>query len=219
MSSSKPTGQLHADSAAVLSWTPEEISGLDGAFGALVARREDAIPELRAAAEQAMQETVNEAFSRGYDEGIAAGRSAERAHLATAMDAVLGALGAVEQGAARWVDNAEANIAALAVAVARQIMERELTTSAEIVRELVLRALTEFPAEHPVQVRLNPADLAVIQATADPALPLVRADMVWTGDPRITRGGCLVEGRDRIIDGRVDTALERLYRRTSSQGT
>ena len=27
-----------------------------------------------------------------------------------------------------------------------------------------------------------------------------------------TRGGCLVEGRERIIDGRVDTSLERAYR-------
>jgi flagellar assembly protein FliH len=203
MSSSKPTiGQLHTEAAPAASWTLDEIAHLDSTF--VAASGHDGLPELRAAAEQAMQESVNDAFGRGYDEGMA-----------TAVDAVLGSLAAVDQGAGRWVDNAEAHIAALAVAVARQIVERELVTSADVVRDLVLRALTEFPAEHPVHIRLNPADLAVIQSTADLA---ARSDTVWTGDARIMRGGCLVEGRDRIIDGRVDTALERLYRRLTSQG-
>jgi flagellar biosynthesis/type III secretory pathway protein FliH len=34
----------------------------------------------------------------------------------------------------------------------------------------------------------------------------------WIGDSNVERGGCLTEGRERIIDGRVDTALERAYR-------
>jgi flagellar biosynthesis/type III secretory pathway protein FliH len=37
-------------------------------------------------------------------------------------------------------------------------------------------------------------------------------DVRWVADPHIVRGGCLVEGRERIIDGRVDTSLERAYR-------
>jgi hypothetical protein len=40
-----------------------------------------------------------------------------------------------------------------------------------------------------------------------------RDDALWLGDARVQPGGCLVEGRDRIIDGRVDTALDRTYRR------
>ena len=35
----------------------------------------------------------------------------------------------------------------------------------------------------------------------------------WQADPMVEPGGCVVEGRDRIIDGRVDAALERVYRR------
>jgi flagellar biosynthesis/type III secretory pathway protein FliH len=31
-------------------------------------------------------------------------------------------------------------------------------------------------------------------------------------DPAVGRGGCLVEGRERILDGRLDVALERAYR-------
>ena len=35
----------------------------------------------------------------------------------------------------------------------------------------------------------------------------------WLPDASIAPGGCVVEGRERIIDGRIDTALERVYRR------
>jgi flagellar biosynthesis/type III secretory pathway protein FliH len=39
----------------------------------------------------------------------------------------------------------------------------------------------------------------------------------WIADAQVKSGGCVVEGRDRIVDGRVDTALERVYRRLAHQ--
>ena len=82
---------------------------------------------------------------------------------------------------------------------------------------LVKRAIAEFRIDKPVRVRVNPNDLSIIEANtgirANPA-PTNRAhDVHWIGDPRIASGGCVVEGRERIVDGRVDTALERAYRR------
>ena len=46
-----------------------------------------------------------------------------------------------------------------------------------------------------------------------------RRESHWIADHRISTGGCVVEGRDRIIDGRVDTALERAYRRLAYTST
>jgi len=67
-----------------------------------------------------------------------------------------------------------------------------------------------------VRVRVNPNDLSIIEANTDK--PVIAEgekahDVHWIGDPRIASGGCVVEGRERIVDGRVDTALERAYRR------
>jgi flagellar biosynthesis/type III secretory pathway protein FliH len=36
-----------------------------------------------------------------------------------------------------------------------------------------------------------------------------------SSDPNVMRGGALIEGRERIVDGRVDTALERVFRAIS----
>jgi len=110
----------------------------------------------------------------------------------------------------------EENIAALAVVVARQIVAREVSLDRELVANLVRRALTEFPIDQSVRIRVNPLDLSVLTmngATAETGSITGNRDASWLADPRVSRGGCLVEGRDRIVDGRVDAALERAYRR------
>ena len=56
--------------------------------------------------------------------------------------------------------------------------------------------------------------MLTLNAIAKESAPITGSrDASWLADPRLARGGCLVEGRDRIVDGRVDTALERAYQR------
>ena len=73
-------------------------------------------------------------------------------------------------------------------------------------------ALAQFPLDQTVTVRLHPADVesctALLQSNDGERVPEIR----WVPDSHVHRGGCLIEGRERIIDGRVDTALERIYR-------
>ena len=96
-------------------------------------------------------------------------------------------------------------------------LDREVGTEAEVTQKIVRKALDTFPIDQPVRIRVNPQDLAVLSAYAEPgstAMPGMPArDAVWLGDVRVLPGGCIVEGRERIVDGRVDTALERVYRR------
>jgi flagellar biosynthesis/type III secretory pathway protein FliH len=105
--------------------------------------------------------------------------------------------------------------------VGRQLFDAELEAAPAHTAVLVRRALTEFPIDQPVAIRVNPSDLASItaHAVADGGQATVgRADAQWVPDPRIAVGGCVIEGRDRIVDGRVDTALERIYRRLTGTG-
>jgi flagellar biosynthesis/type III secretory pathway protein FliH len=83
-----------------------------------------------------------------------------------------------------------------------------------LIAGLVRRALTEFPVDQSVRIRVNPVDLSILSAASGDAGKITGSrEASWMADPRVTRGGCLVEGRERIVDGRVDTALERAYRR------
>lgn len=162
------------------------------------------------------ERAVGEAYERGYEAGRQAGEEAEAARLRTALQVAEIALDEVRESEVRWTGAIEENICGLAIAVARQIIGEEMTTTPEAVLELVTKAIAEFPVDQPLRIRVNPRDLATIEGIgtdSDAASVLQRAEARWVGDTRIAPGGCVVEGRERIVDGRIDTALERIYRR------
>ncbi len=59
---------------------------------------------------------------------------------------------------------------------------------------------------------MQPPGVSFTSATQRASRPLR-----WMADERVERGGCLIEGRERIVDGRVDMALERIYRALSGR--
>lgn len=176
----------------------------------------------RAAAESAAaaarQADIDAAYRRGLSEGREQGEAAEQARLRGAMTAAERALDDVRAGEARWLSNLEENIAALATAVAQQIVSREIATTNDVVLGMVTRAVQEFGLDQSLSIRVNPGDLESLQSAERDATETMTSitagrEVRWVSDARIEPGGCVVEGRERIVDGRVDTGLERLYRR------
>lgn len=166
------------------------------------------------AEERARRES--DAYDRGFDEGQQVARSAHEDAMASAMRSLSEAAEAVGQHTDRWVANAEENIAALAVAIARHLVQREVTADPELVATLVQRAMAQFPMTETVTVRLHPDDLAACERFG--AADHVGATVRLVADASVLRGGCLTEGRERIIDGRIDSALERVYRALAQVG-
>lgn len=172
--------------------------------------------EAERVAEEAVERErlVQEAYERGVEDGRRIGEEAEAARLRSAVAAAERALDEVREGEQRWSGCIEENVCALSVAIARHIMDRELKTDQSVIVELVRRAIKDFPIDQPLRIRINPLDLVAINSLGadEPRLGGER-ELHWIGDGLIAPGGCVVEGRDRIVDGRVDTAIERLYRR------
>jgi flagellar biosynthesis/type III secretory pathway protein FliH len=77
---------------------------------------------------------------------------------------------------------------------------------------MVERALTEVSWSSPVEVRLNPEDMAVAEAhfiaIEDDAKP---PRLEWTPDSNVDRGGYIVETLHRLVDGTLDTVLNNLH--------
>jgi flagellar biosynthesis/type III secretory pathway protein FliH len=172
---------------------------------------------LRQAAQE-REKAVNEAYARGLEEGRTEGEIAEGARLRSAVMAAEGALAELRAGEVRWTGAIDENICALAVVIARHVIQRELAIDIGPVAELVRAALAEFPIDQPIRIRINPSDLNAltsVRATDQDPLQAIAGNREarWFPDATIAPGGCVVEGRERIIDGRVDTALERVYRR------
>ncbi|HXT19069.1 MAG TPA: FliH/SctL family protein [Gemmatimonadaceae bacterium] len=226
------TSSFRATGAATVRQTPVSEQSVAGATWPLqelklpmaTPRGTPTVPPTAAANAQLTAEEKSRLIDEGYARGLADG---ERRATAAAQARVDESLGVINQVVTQMREVAslapaviEENIAALAVIVARQIVAREVSLDRELVADLVRRALTEFPIEQSVRIRVNPLDLALLTLNGpggdgkrDMAPITGTRDASWLADARVARGGCLVEGRDRIVDGRVDTALERAYRR------
>jgi flagellar biosynthesis/type III secretory pathway protein FliH len=163
--------------------------------------------ERRLEADAAREQELADAYAAGVAAGYAEGAAAEHERIASAAAALDAALAQLRAQEARWLGALESNITALAMAAARHVIGREVAADPGALHGVIARALGDFPDDEPLTARVSPEDMAIV---ADAS---VKHDVRWMADPMIVRGGCVIEGRERIVDGRVDTALERLYRR------
>lgn len=165
--------------------------------------------EMRLQAERARIEA--DAYARGRADGERAARAGLEQSLHAALSMLTSAAQSVQMHESRWLNNVEENIAALSVSVARHLVQREIAHDPTFVATLVNNALAQYPIDQEITIRVSPDDLATCRAVIEGDNDGAR-HLRWIGDASIERGGCLTEGRERIIDGRVDTALERAYR-------
>lgn len=186
-----------SDSAATPAQPNVDLSAIEAGF------------EMRLQAERARIEA--EAYARGRADGERAARAGLEQSLHAALGTLASAVQSVQMHEARWLNNMEENIAAIAVSVARHIVQREVVHDPSFVATLVNNALSQYPIDQEIIIRVSPDDLATCREIIDADNNGAR-NLRWIGDVSIERGGCLTEGRERIIDGRVDTALERAYR-------
>jgi flagellar assembly protein FliH len=163
---------------------------------------------------QALTAAAEEGYVRGYEDGLQAGRAAAEAEILPALQALEGAaasLGAVQAALRSEVEDA---LLAMAVAVAKEIVQRELEQDPEQLRELIRRAVDVLPMEQTLEVRLNPADLAALGGHLDlHAAGGRKLEAIWIPDATLERGGYLIETPQRVVDANLDEQFGTYYRR------
>src|SRR5690242_12052735 len=126
-------------------WSPYVPQGAPGAAIPLPAWPPPLATESEQRAELDRQQ--REAFQRGADTALRQERSRMDERCRTALTAVARAASHLELLADVYARDRERDLHALALAVSRHIVQRELTTDPELVGTLVRRALDLVPAE------------------------------------------------------------------------
>ena len=170
-------------------------------------------PEVLAAEEEARLEAVREeAYLRGLEEGTSQGRTQARQELAASLAITRKAVDAMREIQDEWVANLEENLAAVAIAIAKQLVERELETDPDLLSTLIQNGVAHFPKDNKVRIRVNPRDLNAMSGAGGGDDLITGSHARWMADESIQPGSFILEGPERVLDGRVDSALERLYR-------
>lgn len=159
--------------------------------------------------EEVEQRAYEEAYARGLEAGRAAGKAeyddaiarvhAQVARLEQALDSLAEPLKDVDA-------QVESDLTHLALAVARQLVRRELRIDPAQVIAIIRETMALLPtAARDVRVHLHPEDAAVVRER----LAATATERAWTvvEDPVMTRGGCRVTTEHAHIDARLETRI------------
>ncbi len=175
----------------------------------MVAAGEAEAQRLRAQAEAEKIAARQAAHDAGRKEGLKEGREQARRE----VEAVLGQLAAIIADAH---DHIAAEILAdrpqivdLAVKIAEEIIADHIDHDGPLVARVMDRALAKATDRGTLTIRLNPEDVAMLQARGVEVSG--RSDdtrkLVFAADPAVHRGGCLIEVENGAIDARLERRL------------
>lgn len=154
------------------------------------------------------------ARTQGFEEGRCAAEREGSDRLASAVGALGQAAAGIHAIRDAYARDLARNIEAVAIAIAQRIVEREIRSDPEVLRNLVARGLELVALDEPVDVRLHPTDLELSKEAIGRLLLPERSSLLnIVADPSLEPGNFLLSTPGRIVDGRVDTALSALYER------
>ena len=154
-----------------------------------------------------IEEARKEAFQAGFAEG-------ERTGSENAMRQTQGAIASFGQAARELIAlkprlraEAERELVALSLAIARRVVHRELHVDPTTVLAIVHACLQEFDRVEIQRLAVSPEDLDAVAAyfRDNPV-----ANLKLVADPGVSRGGALFQTNQGELDARIETQLREI---------
>ena len=147
-----------------------------------------------------------EAHKEAFEQGLAEGREAGRAELAAQVKRLSGMFYDLSRPFELLDAEVERQLLTLAMALARQIVRRELKSDPTQIIGIIRDAIMALPiAARDMRVHLHPEDAAIVRAHLSPT----ESERAWVivEDPVMARGGCQVISAVSRVDARLETRL------------
>jgi flagellar assembly protein FliH len=147
-----------------------------------------------------------EAHKEAFEQGLAEGREAGKAEIRAQVERLSGMFYDLAKPFEELDADVERELLTLAMALARQIVRRELKTDPTQIIGIIREAISALPvATREVRVHLHPEDAAVVREHLAPT----ENERAWSiiEDPVMARGGCQITSATSRIDARLETRL------------
>lgn len=175
-----------------------------------VKKQEKAPDELSAKELKKIEEQINKVKQQAYQEGFSKGQQDGLAAAQEQIEQMLRSLQSLIEGMSeplKHMDSkVESELVNLAVAIAKQIVRRELKTDPGQVVAVVREALSIIPtSSQSVRVYLNPDDSQLVRQI----IPPNAGERTWEviDDPVLSRGSCRVETETTVVDASFESRI------------
>lgn len=161
--------------------------------------------------EDTLSSSREEARRAGWEQGLSEGRQAARGELRMQADRLQHVIEQLASPLEQAGQEVQDELVLLAMAIARQVVQRELSTQPEQIRDVVTQAIAALPAgNRHVRIHLHPEDAHLLAENLD-----VHDGGSWKiiEDASLTRGGCIVDTGATRIDARLETRLQDILAR------
>ena len=151
-----------------------------------------------------------EAFSKGFAQGEVAGAEAAGQRGEAMLHRLTQTLDELTTVRADMIRQTERQMVQLALAIARRIVQREISLDPDLLLAMARVALERLGDTARVTVRLHPEDYAA--AGAARVAELTSSNVTVVADARLSRGGCRVESDMGLLDIGIDAQLQEVGR-------
>lgn len=98
----------------------------------------------------------------------------------------------------------------LGIAIAEKLLRRVIANQPDCVLELVRNTLQWTDGQNSVRVRLNSKDCELVEQHLEDLVRKHDQRIELIADEQLTRGDCVVEASNSLIDARIETLLSRI---------
>jgi flagellar assembly protein FliH len=152
----------------------------------------------------------HDAHRKGFGEGEAAGRAQAMAQLDAAIGRLARTVEELSGMRERLRHEAEGDVVALALAIARRVIHRELIIEPEALLGLTKAALEKLDAREIHRVRTHASHVAMLQRKIEEIGAPRRIEVV--ADPGLEPGAAIFETGHGSLDASVETQLAEIER-------
>jgi len=163
-------------------------------------------PTRKVATVGALADLQAEAHREAFEQGLQEGREAGRAEVRAQVERLAGMFYDLAKPFEALDAEVERELLTLAMALARQIVRRELKADPTQIIGIIREAIAALPvAARDIRVHLHPEDAAVVKQHLAPT----ENARAWAivEDPVMARGGCQIASATSRIDARLETRL------------
>lgn len=191
-------------------WQPLTVPSFDAA-GVL---RDDAAEEMARAAEQQLAQQLEAAWQNGHEAGFASARQQQQdAEAALGMEARTrcnALLNDLENGLQALQGDLARQVLNLVLEMGRHIACEQIHQDEQRIVPVLKSILGEIGQRHrQLEVQLHPDDAAAARDWFSTEHPEVRLKLI--GNPRLSRGGCVVNAGSTVVDGQLETRVRRAF--------
>ncbi len=147
-----------------------------------------------------------QAYEEAYAAGLVQGRKAGQQQVNDRVEQLEALLQVLAQPLEVLDEQVEQELVTLVIAIARQLVRRELKTSPGEILAVVRSALAALPVgQRHVQLHLHPEDAALVREL----MTVPEGEAAWriAEDPMLSQGDCRVTTATSQIDARLETRL------------